>query len=455
MNSLTTVTAVINIDAAAAVGSRTVTLTTGTEIASLSGGFAVTLAVNQPPAVNAGSNRTFSLSSTTVQFTEFPTPTPNSGPYSIRVGPDGNLWFTEGYANKIGTVTAAGKITEFPVPTNPSPNGGSLIGIAAGPDGNLWFTEYFGNTIWKMTPAGILTPFAIPTAGSSPYGITAGPDGNLWFTERIGNKIGRITPTGVFAEFPIPSLNSQPFDITPGPDGNLWFAESGNINGSFVGESKIGRITPSGVITEFPVPTVHSAPIGITAGPDGNLWFTEAAAAVSQIGRITPAGVITEYPTPTMGSNPLEITSGPDGNLWFAEGDGNQVGKITTAGAITEYPVPATASSPLGIAAGPDGNLWFTEQTGNQIGRANFGVFPNPTSVTLTGSVKDDGLPIGATESTTWSMSTGPASVSFGNSTMTFPDVAAQSNPVTTSTTFSAPGTYTLNLTGSDSQLSS
>ena len=33
---------------------------------------------------------------------EFAVPTANSGPLDITAGPDGNLWFTEGFGNKIG-----------------------------------------------------------------------------------------------------------------------------------------------------------------------------------------------------------------------------------------------------------------------------------------------------------------------------------------------------------------
>jgi RHS repeat-associated protein len=67
-----------------------------------------------------------------------------------------------------------------------------------------------------------------------------------------------------------------------------------------------------------------------------------------------------------------------------------------------------------------------------------------PNSGNLLGVVSDDGLPIGGTLTTTWTMVTGPGSVSFGNA----------SQPVTTAT-FSAAGTYDLRLTANDSQLSS
>jgi streptogramin lyase len=63
-----------------------------------------------------------------------------------------------------------------------------------GPDGNLWFTEYWGNKIGRITPTGTITEFPIPTKGAGSVGIALGPDGNLWFTEFATNKIGRVTP---------------------------------------------------------------------------------------------------------------------------------------------------------------------------------------------------------------------------------------------------------------------
>ena len=123
-----------------------------------------------------------------------------------------------------GTVEARAQltITEFPVPT---PNSRPYT-IVPGPDGNLWFTESNGNKIGRITPAGAISEFAVPTGQSAPYGIAVGPDGNIWFTERFGNKIGRFSPaSGQFSEFPIPTGNSQPWEIALGPDGNLWFTE--------------------------------------------------------------------------------------------------------------------------------------------------------------------------------------------------------------------------------------
>jgi len=93
-------------------------------------------------------------------------------------------------ANKIGRITPAGVITEFPSPT-------ASAEITTGPDGNLWFTEDTpANKIVRITPAGVVTEFVVPTANSRPSGITTGPDGNLWFTEGTGNKIVKAVIPG-------------------------------------------------------------------------------------------------------------------------------------------------------------------------------------------------------------------------------------------------------------------
>jgi len=305
-------------------------------------------------------------------ITEFPVPTPESGPFAIAAGPDGNLWFTS-IIGHVGRITPGGVVTEFSIPTA----GSQPEAIVAGPDGNLWFTEFEGNQIGRITTTGVITEFSIPRPDSRPAGIAAGPDGNLWFAEDEANQIGRITAAGVITQFPIPTGGSHPQSLAAGPDGNLWFTEEG--------ANQIGRITTAGVITEFPIPTADSGALGITAGPDANLWFTELNA--NQIGRITAAGAITEFSIPTAGSGPAGIAVGADGSLWFAEVTANQVGRITTAGVVTESPITTASSAPAFIVAGPDAALWFTEYSGNQIGRITTGpCTPEKTTLCLSGA---------------------------------------------------------------------
>src|SRR5882672_6968588 len=105
------------------------------------------------------------------------------------MGPDGNLWFTEHDAHKIGKVTPMGEITEFSIPSGNSPGR-----IATGADGNLWFTEAgSANSIGRITPLGQVSEYPVPSKASDPYDIVAGTDGNLWFTELSSNKVGRVS----------------------------------------------------------------------------------------------------------------------------------------------------------------------------------------------------------------------------------------------------------------------
>src|SRR5690348_2031123 len=65
-------------------------------------------------------------------------------------------------------------VTEFPIAV-------SAVAryITVGPDGNLWFTEGEGNRVGRLTPAGRLTEFPLPTRRAHPDRIVVGPDQNL------------------------------------------------------------------------------------------------------------------------------------------------------------------------------------------------------------------------------------------------------------------------------------
>ena len=279
-----------------------------------------------------------------VSFTEYLTLTANAGVQDIVMGPDGALWFTETNVNKIGRVTTAGVMTEFPLPL---PLGGP-VNITSGPDGALWFVGSGG--IGKLTTSGATTLFPVQASK-----ITAGPDGALWFsgfsgTLNTGPAIGRITTTGTVTWYGLPN-SSHPVSIVSGPDGALWFVD---ISGS------IGRITTAGSITQYPVPLLDN--VGefgkhLAVGSDGALWF---GFGNDLIGRITTGGVLTQY---SSGRNNTanQIVSGPDGAMWFVTYSSGQIGRITTSGAVSFYDVPPSLYAGLGLALGPDGALWVTE----------------------------------------------------------------------------------------------
>ena len=86
-------------------------------------------------------------------------------------------------------IDTAGNIMEFGPTVGPGR-------MTTGPDGNMWFTEPFNNKISRITPAGVMTELSLPIP-TYPRDIVAGPDGNLWFTELNAGQLARITPDGV------------------------------------------------------------------------------------------------------------------------------------------------------------------------------------------------------------------------------------------------------------------
>jgi streptogramin lyase len=227
---------------------------------------------------------------------------PNSGPEGITAGPQNALWFTEYHGNRIGRITTAGKVTEFPVLPNANSEPENIV---VGPDHDLWFTEYGGDRIGRLDPTTsppTVREYTVPTSAASPDGLTVGPDHALWFTEYSGDKIGRITTAGAFSEFLVPTAASEPETIVTGPDGALWFTESAG--------DRIGRITTSGQVVEFPALSAAAIPDGIALGPDNNLWLTEFHA--NALARLTPGAanalVLPSTPAPAARSVALGTT---------------------------------------------------------------------------------------------------------------------------------------------------
>ena len=87
-------------------------------------------------------------------------------------------------------MTPSGKVTEFALKTR---NAGPT-NIARGPDGNLWFTEFAADKIGRISPKGVVTEFALPRRGRGPAAIATDSGGVLWITEvgPAGNRIARI-----------------------------------------------------------------------------------------------------------------------------------------------------------------------------------------------------------------------------------------------------------------------
>ena len=179
-------------------------------------------------------------------------------------------------------------ITEFPITTA----GADPRGITAGPDGNLWFTEFCVGKIGRITTAGVVTEF--PAAGF-PQFITVGSDGNLWFPETDVDKIGRMTTAGGFTDFPIATTSGARRDRDRAGRQRL------------VRRSERRKDRPDharGHRDRIPDPDRRRHPVADRRRPGRQPLVHEFLAG--KIGRITTAGVVTEFPVPSAGSRRRE-----------------------------------------------------------------------------------------------------------------------------------------------------
>ena len=284
-----------------------------------------------------------------------------SNPNQIVAGPDGNFWFTEQQANRIGIISPDGSLlVERPLPT---PNA-LPFGITVGPDGNLWFVENGAMQIGRMKPDGSVVEF--PTRCSPSGYIISGPDKSVWFSETCAGTrqdfIGEVSTGtfagGIFEHYT--GLGKGVRDLVWAPNGNIWFTE--------LQANAIGELDEAGIVIESSVPSVSNLS-RIGAGSDGDLWFPENESP-EKLARSTSAGSIVEFAWPETDSKLNSITSDSDGNLWLTDAN-NSIWKVIpgkTSIQAKEFPLPTTSSLPASATPGSDQQIWFVEVLANKIG---------------------------------------------------------------------------------------
>lgn len=208
-----------------------------------------------------GQGVTGSINSTTGVIKTYATPTASSGPNSIILGPDGNMWFTEEQSSAIAVVKTTGAVLEYPTLT---PNAAPL-GITVGSDGALWFSESTAGRIGRITTAGAMTEYS---GASQPTYLVKGKDNNVWFTDPSNHALGVITPGGIISEISLGS-SAQPVGITTN-GGNNWFIDDA------IPELEYVIPTNHDLSAPLPIPGSATSPQQLVFGADNNLWITEA-----------------------------------------------------------------------------------------------------------------------------------------------------------------------------------
>jgi virginiamycin B lyase len=274
----------------------------------------------------------------------------------------------------IGRITSEGLVSEFQLPGSTNKYINNYVdsisyAITRGSDGNLWFTEAEANKVGKITPQGDITEYDLPERGMSPRSITVGPDGNIWLMiagDQESMVISMDTNGKIVKELSVPGINLGQA-LTFGPDGNLWFRGAGFRS--------IGRLTTEGIYTEF---TTDGIPVEVVSGINNDLWLGLNGGHLTQI---TTDGVITTHQTP--GELAWNIAKDSDNNIWFKDSIAkiNKIGpdggdRAAFALSTSEEYVPAND-----MVFGQNGNIWFTDN--GKIGQIELKA-PNPPDATNT-----------------------------------------------------------------------
>src|SRR5262249_45011699 len=243
------------------------------------------------------------------------------------VGGDGNVWFHESanidkqispvehrlwLQSWIGKITPQGTVTRFELPES-----ASSTRLTWGPDGNIWFLEPYAERVGRLTPEGQVSEYTGVTELLAPNwearqaggdaSINAGPDGNVWVTEPTARRIARVEPSGVITEFDVPASMGVVYRVYPGLDGTLWGETGGGL----------ARISPSGEMTPIP----DRPPGGLSLDANGKLLVSNGvcwSGNGSSFSRVAADATRTEWfavPDTIWGLESLAL--GPDGNVWF------------------------------------------------------------------------------------------------------------------------------------------
>ncbi len=195
-----------------------------------------------------------------------------------------------------------------------------------------------------------------------------------------------------------------------------------------------------------------------TAGASTASVYNLQALTLNSNSRLTLLGpVIINVAGQVAVNSNTAIVGSTSSSAWLQLNDAG-AGVTLNSGSVIYGAVNAPAGT-INVNGKIAGTATCNQLTVNSGGVITSGVVPNqapvvsagsnqtitlPAGVNLAGSVSDDGQPAGAAVTSTWSKSSGPGTVSFGNTAA----------PRTTAS-FSAAGTYVLQLSASDTALSS
>ncbi len=388
-----------------------------------------------------------------------------ASPRHLTFGPGNSLYLVEN-ALYIRMIDSSGNIHTLAGngTTGTSSDGGpataaafnSIQSVAVDPQGNVYLSEFYGNRVRKVNLQGIVSTFAgtgvVGATGDSgpaaaatlwgPWGLAFDPAGNLFIGDSNNKRVRMVNPSGIIST--IAGTGAFGFSGDGGPatsavlgfvdgvavdgSGNVWFADASNLrirhftiggNINTVAGNGLYRFTPNG----SPVSQLYLlGPFGLAFDSKGDAIIADTDANALRMiqpnGQVTLlAGISTNgghsfdgTASSALLNYPIGVTVGPDGTIYFVEQGTHLVRKITPAGALVTVAgtfnnftggysgdggpaTSATLNRPFSVALDSKGNVYISEILNNRIRKVDLSGNITTYAGNGTGGFSGDGGP--------------------------------------------------------------
>ena len=300
-----------------------------------------------------------------VKFRIWATPTPGSRPHDPLAMPDGTIWWSGQFANRLGHLDPkTGEMKEYPIPRLAGPHG-----LINDKDGNIWYAGNWGAHIGKLDPkTGKFTFYDMPDPkAKDPHTPLFDRDGFLWFSVQNGGFMGRLDPQSGEIKLVTPAggPGQQPYALRFLSDHKQpWFA--------FWGTNKIATVDPKTFqVTEFalPDPKTRIRRMGVTS--DDMIWFGDWSNG--KLSRFNPkTGEVKSWDGPSgPQSQPYGMTVIND-VIWYVESNtrpNNMVRFDPKTEKFQTWPIPEGGGGIVRhMMPTPDGNIAMAMSGLSQVG---------------------------------------------------------------------------------------
>jgi sugar lactone lactonase YvrE len=231
-----------------------------------------------------------------------------TGPESVTVDNQGNVYIADDGNEVVRKVDTAGIITTFGTPGPFGFLSTVTPGMTTDANGNLYVTDSL-SVVWKLDPSGAATIFAglqfqsgyngdgIPATQATltfPCGLAFDKHGNLYIAEWLGYRVRKVDTNGIistiagtgtfsFSGDGGPAANAGlalPFDVAVDRHDNIYIADFGNARIRMIDSSgTIQTVAGTGGFgfngNHLPATTANIVPTGLAIKPNGTVFFAD------------------------------------------------------------------------------------------------------------------------------------------------------------------------------------